>query len=162
METEENRVWTSLLMDVIRSPEGARRLPNQYWELLVEFAVSEPWWPQFGDTDALKITRSLIDVQEWGKLECWIGIAWMFSRSVWSSSSELTWITKEDFENSTLLLLRKRPGAAQRFEQWMEQWSKQHSSDGRTGFQTMLTQRSEALQRILTQAHEAVQRPDTL
>jgi hypothetical protein len=75
----------------------------------VELAFSEPWWLGFEVTDGLKITKSLIEAQEWGKLECWIGIVWMFS-----GSPGAVGMTEEDLENSMLLLFRQRPGAAQR------------------------------------------------
>ena len=130
--------WASLLMDVIRSSEGSRRLSDLYWELLVELTVLG-WSPGFGDTDGLKTARSLIDTEEWGKLECWIGIVWMHIESVE--------IMEEDLEHSTLLLFRQRPGADQRLEQWMERWRKRFP----------WRRVPESLQRILTQAHEAAQ-----
>ena len=134
--------WASLLLNVIRSSEGPRRLSHWYWESLVELAVSDPWGLEFRDTDALKIARSLVDAQEWDKLECWIGVVWTCSKSAG--------IMEEDLESSTLLLLHHRPGAAQKLEQWIEQWSQQRFS---RGF-------SELLRRILTQAHETAQRQD--
>ena len=134
--------WASLLLDVIRSPEGIQRLSHRYWEFLAEPAVWVNRGLEFGDTDALKIPKTLIDAQEWDKLECWIGVVWMFSESAR--------ITEEDLEHSTLLLFRQRPGAPQRLEQWMERWSKQHR----------LRHVPESFQRILAQAHETVQRQD--
>ena len=135
--------WASLLLDVIRSPGGTQRLSHWYWEVLVKFAVSEYWWLEFGDTDARKIAKSLIDAQEWDKLECWIGIVWMYSESAG--------IKEEDLEHSMLLLFRQRPGAAQKLEQRLERWSQQHSS----------MRIPESFQRTLTQAQEAVQRRNT-
>ena len=134
--------WPPLLLGVIRSPEGTQRLANWYWELLVEFGVSQRWLSGFEDTDALKIAKSLIDAEEWGKSERWTGIVWM--------SFESAGIPMENLEHSTLLLFRQRPDAAQRLEQWMERWSQQGSWN----------RFPEPFQRILTQvAHEAVQRP---
>ena len=132
--------WASLLLDVIRSSEGPQRLSHCYWKFLVERAVLGGL--EFGDTDALKIANLLIDAQEWDKLECWIGTVWM----VYESAG----IMEEDLERSTLLLLRQRPGAAQKLEQWIEQWSQQFY---RNRF-------PELLRRILTQAHETAQRQD--
>ena len=139
---EMNRMyrWMSLSLGVIQSPGGTQRLSDWYWELLVELVVLDSWSPDFGDTDTLNIAKSLIDAQEWGRLECWIGILWMCSES-----GE---IMEEGLEHSTLLLFRQRPGAAQRLEHWMEQWSKQHSSN----------RVPESLQQILTRVHETVQR----
>ena len=136
--------WWLFLMGVIRSSEGTRRLSYWYWELLVELAVSEVWWPDSNDIPSLEITKSLIDAQEWGKLECWIGVAWMFFG--------LASITEEDLQRSTLLLLRQQPGAAEKLEQWMEKWH-QHSSWRHV---------PESFQRVLTRAHEVVQRQDAL
>ena len=139
-EIDSNRAWASLLLVVIRSPEGTQRLSHRYWELLVELAVLNPWSLMYEITDRLKIAKSLTEAREWEKLECWIGIVWM--------SSEWGGITEEDLETSTLLLLRQRPGATQRLEQWMKQWS-QRRGGGCV---------PEPFQRILTRAHEVVQR----
>ena len=135
--------WVSLLLDVIQSSEGTQRLSHRYWEFLVELAIS---WPRLklGDTGALKIAKSLIGNQEWDKLECWIGFAWT------ASVSEIITMTEEDLETSTLLLLRQRPAAFQRLEQWMERWSRKH----RWGcvpkwFQPILTRAREAIQRLV-------------
>ena len=135
--------WVALLMDVIRSSEGSQRLSDRYWESLVERTVSGPRWLELRDTDALKITQSLIDAMEWGKLECWVGIVWMHSESVGT--------TEGDLEQSMPLLFRYRPGAAQRLEQWMERWSKRCKKDIQESFQ-----------RILARAHEGVQQQDAL
>ena len=141
-EMDENCRWTLLLLHVIRSSEGAQCLSDWYWELLVELTIWDSWWLKFGDNDALQIAKSLNDAEEWGKLECCIGIMWMSSRSGGT--------TEEDLGYSTLLLLRQRPGATQKLEQWMEQWSKRHRWMGVPV----------SFQRILTQAHEAAQRQD--
>ena len=126
-----------LLMDVIRSCERPQRLSDWHWECLVELAVLGRA-PEFGDAEALKIAESLIDAEEWGKLERWIGVVWM--------CSGLGYIPEEGLEPPTLLLLRHRPGAAQRLEQWMEQWN-----------QRWKKVTPEPLRRILTQAYEAAQ-----
>ena len=164
--------WSSLLVDVIRSPVGIQRLPDRYWELLVELAVWASRWWESGDPDRLKIARSLIEAEEWDKLECWIGILWMSPKSgeiprVWMSSVS-GGITEEDLENPTLLLFRHRPGAAQRLEQLLERWSREWEKDIWWGGsipewgQSRVTLTHEALQRILAQAHKAVQRQDAL
>ena len=129
--------WLSLLLAVIRSSEGLQRLSDWYWECLVEIVVFG-WIPKFGDGEALKIAKSLIDAEEWGKLECWIGIVWIYSG--------LGKIPEEDREPLTLLLFRHRPGAAQRLEQRMERWCYLCDEDV-----------PESLQHILTRAHEAAQ-----
>ena len=143
-EIFEDSAWISLLMDLIRSSEGTQRLSYQYWEGLAKITFSESYCPEcevLGDTDAPKIAMSLIEAEEWDKLERWIEIAWMLSK--------LPSITEEDLENSTLLLFRHRSGAAQRLEQWMERWSREWKKDI-----------PESFQRILTRAHEAIQQQD--
>ena len=142
--------WSSILLDVIRSPEGTQCLFDWCWEPLGKFAVRDSWWWGFGDLDSLKIARSLVEAEEWGKLECWIGIVWMFSESAG--------ITEEDLEHPTLLLLCHRPGAAQKLEQWMEQWSQEdsqwHTSESS---QSRITRTHGALERVLTRAQDAAQ-----
>ena len=140
-EVSRNLGWAQLLLGVIRSSEETERLPDWYWELLVELAVSGQWLG-IGDIDVLKVAKSLIDAEEWGKLENWIGIVWMLSKSAD--------VTVEDLELPTLLLFRQRPGAAQRLGQWMEQGSER----------CPWVRDPESFRRILTQAHEAVQRQD--
>ena len=137
-EIDLNSRWLLLLLRVIWFSEHPQRLSHQYWELLVELAISESWWLESEDIHGPEIAKSLIDAQEWGKLECWIGIVWMFSE--WAG------ITEEDLERSMLLLFRQRPSAAQRLEQWMGRRSRLLGMDV-----------PESFQRILTHAHEAVQ-----
>ena len=133
--------WASLLLDVIPSSKGAQRLSHWYWESLVELVVSELGWlgSRLTDIPGLEVTKSLIEAQEWDKLECWVRIGWVLSESAG--------ITKEDVEHSTLLLLHQRPGATQRLEQWMEKWSQQHEK-------TI----PESFQQILTRAHDVAER----
>ena len=143
-ETDNKCCWMLLLMDVIRSSEENQCLSHWYWELLVELMVLAYGRISFGNTDALKIAKSLVDAQEWGKLECWIGIVWMYSG--------FGVIPEEGLEPPTLLLFRHRPGAAQRLEQWIGRWSKRDSR----------RRVPESFQQILTQAHEGVQQQDAL
>ena len=140
-EVSRNLGWAELLLGVIRSSKETERLSNWYWELLVELAVSGQWLG-IGDPDVLTIAKPLIDAEEWGKLECWIGIVWMLCVTAD--------ITEEDLERPTLLLFHRRPGAAQRLERWMEQRSER----------CPWVRDPESFQRILTQANEAVQRQD--
>ena len=142
-EMQDDYKWTLLLFNVIRSPGEAQLLSDCYWEFLVEFSVLWSWRFEFGGIDALEITNCLIDAQEWGKLECWIGIIWM--------SSESAVVTEKDLEHPTLLLLRQRPGAAQKLEQWMERWSKQEPWNNPGPFQRILTRAHEALQEQVAQ-----------
>ena len=106
---------TSLLLDVIQSSEGTQHLSHWYWELLAKLTVSMSWPTGYRITHGQEITKSLIEVQEWSKLECWIGIIWAGYKPL----SDLE-ITEEDLENSMVLLFRQRPGAVQKLERLME------------------------------------------
>ena len=134
--------WTSLLLDVIRSSEGTLRLSHWYWELLVEMVVLTPWWLRFEVTYCLEIIESLMESREWGKLECWIGIVWMFS-----GSPGAVGVTEEDLEDSMLLLFHQRPGAAQKLEQRMKQWSQRRKENILELFQRTFTRTREAVRR---------------
>lgn len=132
--------WAYLLLDTVKSAEGAQHLSLCYWELLVEFATllthalrKIPYSPQ--------TATFLTEAQEWRKLECWMGTVWM----VWPPEAD--GIAEEDLSHLVLSLFRQRPLAAQRLEQWMERWSQQRGRDI-----------PESFQRICGQAREAVQR----
>ena len=131
--------WSSLLLSVIRFSEGTQRLSHWYWEFLVELAVSGPQWLRSEDIPGPEITKSLIDAEEWDKLECWIGTVWM--------SFESAGFAEEDLEHSTLLLFHQRPGSVQRLEQWMDRWSQRHGKDVPESFQRLLTRADKAVQR---------------
>ena len=138
-DVDEGYKWMPLLLDVIRSPEGTQRLSHFYWKLLVELAVLTQQ-PRSEVTYNPAITETLVEAQEWGKLECWIGVVWMLSRGAEGR-------TEEDLENSMLLLFRQRPGAAQKLEDWIERWSRQGKKDI-----------PESFEQTCKRAHEAVQR----
>ena len=71
--------WVILLLDTLQSSEGAQQLSHWYWELLVELAISVPQWLQYEPqvTYTPQIAIPLTEVQEWDRLECWIGTVWM-------------------------------------------------------------------------------------
>ena len=136
--------WVSPLLDVIRSSEETQRLSDWYWELLVELAVPVPWWLKFEVTDSLTIAQSLIEAQEWGKLECWIGTVWKLSLDVGGR-------TEEDLGNLMLVLFERRPGAAQKLGEWMEEWSQRHMVSIPESFErTCRRAREAAQQRVVT------------
>ena len=171
-EMSDTTAWSSLLLDMIRSPVEIQCLSDQYWELLVEFAVLASWNWGSRDADGLIIARSLIEAEEWDKLECWIGILWMALKLEEIPQGGMSFvpegITEEDLEHPTLLLFHHRPGAAQRLEQLIERWSRESWNDIRRErdipewVQSRIGLTSKALQRILARAHEAVQRQDAL
>ena len=141
-EMDSEYTWKLLLKDAIQSSGGTQHLSHSYWELLVGLAMSKDSDGvslNLEDADALKVAKSLIDAEEWDKLECWTGIAWMCCTSAVIN-------TKEGLKQSTLLLLRHRPGAAQKLEQWTEQ---------RYGKWAL-----RFLRPIITRAREEVQRQD--
>jgi len=107
-------LWVELLLNVIRSTEGIRRLPYSYWELLVEFAVSKPKRLRYTPYDP-HIMESLEEAEEWDRLECWIGIVW----AMWGPDCRVHW-RAANLEPATLSLFRKKTGAYQKLERWME------------------------------------------
>ena len=140
-DVDRKNKWVSLLLDVIRSSEGTQRLSHRYWDLLVELAILDPLCSEFGNTDGPAIAKSLIETQEWDKLECWIVIGWALSKRPDNGG-----MTEEDLERSMVLLFRQRPDAAQKLQQWMETWSQQH-----------VARIPEPFERACKRAHEAAQ-----
>ena len=76
-DMDDRSKWAKLLLGTIQAPEGAQRLSQPYWELLVEVAVLIPQSPRDGSTYDPQITESLVQAQEWRKLECWMAVVWM-------------------------------------------------------------------------------------
>ena len=129
--------WSSFLLDTLRTSEGIQLLSHWYWELLVEFAIT--WPPEV--TYNPQIMTSLVEAQEWRKLECWIATVWI----AWPPEAD--GITEEDLGSSTLLLFQQRPGAFRKLEQWMEEWSQIHDKNIPEAFQRICKQAPEAAQR---------------
>ena len=134
--------WVIILLDFLQSPKGVQHLSRWYWKLLVELVISIPCtWPlryELRVAYSPQITTSLTETQEWGKLECWMGIVWM----LWPPGPGR--MTEEDFDRTMPLLFHQRPGAAQNLKQWMDRWS-----------QICNMYVPESFQRICKQAHEA-------
>ena len=109
----------------------------------MELVVSEPRWRLGSRVNyGLNIAESLVEAQEWDKLECWIGIVWMSLPGVEGR-------TGEDLENSMVLLFCQRPGAAQKLERWIERWSRRREEDVPESFECTLKRAHEAAQRQL-------------
>jgi len=140
-DIDEKYKWVELLLDTLQSSEGAQHLSLWYWELLVELAVSYPWWLRHNVTYSPQIMTFLTEAQEWSKLECWMRTVWV----VWPPGDG--GMLEEDISCTMLLLFRQRPGAAQRLEQWIGRWSQERDRD-----------MPESFQRIFKQAHEEAQR----
>ena len=119
--------WLTLLLDTLQTPEGAQRLSHRYWELVVELAVLQS--PRLVSTYNPRISKSLTEAQEWSKLERWIGTVWI----LWPPEAD--GITEEDLGHSIPMLFRKRPGAFQKLQQWMERWSQMNDKSIPESFQ---------------------------
>ena len=139
----ENRFgWGKLLLDTLKSSEGAQHLSHWCWKLLVELVVSVSRWLEDNEiVCSPRITTFLTEAQEWSKLECWVGNFWM----LWPL--EAGRITEEDLDRSMLLLFRQRPGAPQKLEQWMERWSQKCDKEIPGSFQRICKRAQEAAQR---------------
>ena len=122
--------WVRILLKIIQSPEGGRRLVIQNWELLAELAI-----PSWSESAAYSpdVTASLLEAEEWDKLECWMGFVWM-------ACPQGPGDVAEDLERTTALLFRQRPGAIQKLTHWMERWSKEREVDVPESFQQICKQ----------------------
>jgi len=114
-EMNDQANWATLLMVTIQSSKKIQNLSYPYWEFLVEFAISQPWWLE-GITYVPDPMVSLENAEEWDKLRCWMGVVWM----VWPPENGKT--KREDLEHIMLSLFHQQPSAVQKLEQWMEQW----------------------------------------
>ena len=156
-DVDDKTWWLALLLDTLQSSEGVQHLSHWYWELLVEIFTSSSQWQPPQLTYNPRIMTFLIEAHQWSKLECWMRILWMAlprrARRVTEEDSgrsiqeDPDHLMKADLNRSMLLLFRERPGAAQKLEQWMKQWSREK-----------VKEIPESFQRICEQAHEEVQR----
>ena len=133
--------WMGILLDTIKSSEGARDLSIRSWELLVELVTATLFWflKLRIPTYTPKVMASLLEAQEWDKLECWIGVVWM----AWPPETDAA---MEAVEDAMVSLSRQRPGAVQKLTQWMERWGTRWSNKV-----------PEAFQRICKQPHDIAQ-----
>lgn len=121
--------WAEILLETIRrsyeedtiqstegdadQPPKGIRLSNLYWEFLVEFAILGQRWPK-RCAYSPKIISSLLEAEEWEKLECWIGAVWM----LWPLEDGGT--IEEDLRHATLSLFHRRPSAIEKLKRSME------------------------------------------
>ena len=135
--------WMLVLLDTIKSPEGARDLSIRSWELSAELATTTPFLtPRLREripTYTPQVMASLLETREWEKLECWMGVVWM----VWRPETDAT---MEDIEHAMISLFRQRPAAVQKLTQRMERWSKSPRNEV-----------PEAFERICKQPHDIAQ-----
>ena len=139
-DMDRNHVWTRLLLDILKSSEGAQQLSHWYWELLVELAILVSPWLKGKIAYSPEITTSLVGAEEWSRLECWMGTVWL----LWPPGAD--GMTEEDLDRPMLLLFRHRPGAIQKLEGWMERWSKECGEDVPESFQRICEQARGATQ----------------
>jgi len=133
--------WILVLLDTIQSPEGAQYLSNQSWELLVELTISMSGWVGHA-TYSPQVMVSLLEAQEWDRLECWVAVVWM----VWPpEADEMT----EELENAMVVLFRQETGTVQKLTQWMEWWSKEWNRDVLEVFQRICKLAPESVQQDL-------------
>jgi len=128
--------WISILLDVIQSPEGARRLSIQHWGLLVELTISV-WWRYGHSVYSPQVTKTLLEAQEWDRLECWIGIVWI----EWPPQADAM---EEDLEHAMVALFRQRPDAVQQITQQItrriERWGELHGEEVPVAFKRICEQ----------------------
>ena len=137
-EMDDLLKWGTLLLEILRTPEGVQDLSYWYWESLVEISMPLSRSLRRELVYSPQTTTFLSEAQEWSKLECWMGTVWM----VWPPGARGT--TEEDLEYSMELLFRQRPRAIQQLEQWMERWRREYSWNNVP----------EAFQRLCREAHE--------
>ena len=111
-------LWANRLLDIIQSSEATQHLSHYYWDLLVGLATAWSRWLVYPPTYNPQIMASLVDAQEWDKLECWVGVVWM----VWTPEDGET--MDKDLECGMRSLFHHQPGAIQKLQQWMGEWSK--------------------------------------
>jgi len=111
--------WADLLTSIIQHPDEVQHLSQPYWELLVELSLSGSVKPGHITYNS-DIVKYLEDHQEWGKLECWMGIMWM----AWPLESDAA--PEGDLGRASITFFHQRPSAIPKLEQWIEQWSASH------------------------------------
>ena len=109
--------WTILLLDIIQSSGETQHLSHHYWELLIELSIFISQSPEPCPTYNPEIITSLKDAQEWDKLEHWMGVVWM----VWPPKDDET--MEKGLKSGMQSLFHHQPGAIQKLQQWMGQWS---------------------------------------
>jgi len=129
-DIDDGSRWARLLVGIIQSSKEPQRLSDSYWELLTELAVVSQWLI-IDPTNSLQTTTSLIEAEEWSKLECWMGIVWMLL-------PEEADPREGNLGDSMTLLFHQRPKAVQKLEQWIEQWGREHHNRVPRLFQQIL------------------------
>ena len=143
-DADERFRWAELLLDTLQFSEETQRLSHWYWELLVELVISKLRRLRGGDfVYNPRIAISLIEAQEWDKLECWMGTVWI----IWPPGTGRT--TEEELGHLMLLLSHQRPGAVRKLTEWMGRWSEECSEEVPEPFKRICHQELEAAQQNL-------------
>lgn len=111
--------WGIVLMETTQSSEDLRHLAIPSWELLMIFIPIYTW---SGMKYTTHVTSSLLDSQEWDKLERWIHIVWM----IWPPDTDN--IT-EGLKHAMESLILHQPNAVGELVKLVEEWSKEHDAD---------------------------------
>jgi hypothetical protein len=138
VEDMGNSKWMPILLDVVQSPEGTRSLSVQSWVFLAELTVSYSWVLE-DPVYSPQVMASLLEAQEWERLECWMGVVWM----VWPPRTNAT---IGDLEHVMVSLFHQRPGAVQKLTQWMEQWGTRQGEQVPEAFKRICSQLQEPAQ----------------
>jgi len=110
-DTNSQGRWLSLLVDVVKSPEGWQSLGLSYWELIPELGAAMVGFI-CPNNQNLQVMVSLEEQQDWDRLECWVCFVWPLHRPEINA-------VPENLERMTLSLLRQRPGVAKKLERWL-------------------------------------------
>ena len=114
--------WAAIILEIIRSAEGAQNLAIQSWKFLAELVSEEVWNNVTCDPD---VTTRLVSGAEWDKLEYWMSVVWM------AKPPEPGHLANE-LGGAMELLEEENPGALQ---QWMERWSEKPGREVPAWFQ---------------------------
>jgi hypothetical protein len=137
-DLDDPPTWVPMLLETVQSREGTQSLSVQSWELLAELTTSCSWVLE-DSVYSPQVVVSLLEAQEWEKLECWMGVVWM----VWPPQTD---VTTGDLEHVMVSLFRQRPGAVQKLTQWMERWSEIKRKEMPEAFQRICEQPTEVAQ----------------
>ena len=86
-----------------------------------------------------EVATSLLEAQEWDKLECWMGVVWI-GWLPWTNT------TVEDVDCAMVSLFHQQPDAVQKLTRRVERWSTSYCHEV-----------PEAFERICKRPHEMAQ-----
>ena len=107
--------WAAVLLAIIESPKEFGPLTIGPWRLLTELATLGV---RESPTYRERVIEYLMGEEAWDKLECWMGFVWM-------ACPPGPRDTMTVFDHAMTSLFDKRRSAAEKLNQWMEQWSQE-------------------------------------